>query len=48
MNLDIEHYIHKAKWIDDELCDEAIDRLNLQNTWLPFPKDVINAYPDAA
>jgi hypothetical protein len=47
MNLDIEHYIHKAKWIDDELCDEAIDRLNLQNTWLPFPKDVINAYPDA-
>ena len=46
MNLDIEHYVHKAKWIDDELCDEAIDRLNLQQTWLPFPKDVVNAYPD--
>ena len=47
MNSDIKHYVHKAKWIDDELCDEAIDRLNLQQTWLPFPKDVVNAYPDA-
>lgn len=45
MNLNIEHYIHKAKWIDDELCDEVIDTLDNQNTWLPFPKDVVNAYP---
>ena len=47
MNLDIEHYVYKAKWIDDSICDEAIKVLNEENTWLPFPKDVINAYPDA-
>ncbi len=45
MNLDLRHYVHKAKWIDDKLCDDAIDTLNHQNTWLPFPKDVVNAYP---
>lgn len=46
MNHDIKHYVHKAKWIDDDLCDEAINILNKENTWLPFPKDVINAYPE--
>ena len=47
MNHDIKHYVHKDRWINDELCDEVIATLNKEDTWLPFPKDVINAYPDA-
>jgi|TARA_B110000495_G_C22846018_1_gene493300 hypothetical protein len=45
MNLDVKHYIHKAKWIDDSLCDEVITTLDNENNWLPFPKDVVGAYP---
>ena len=47
MDLNIQHYIHKEKWIDDDLCDEIITTLDTENTWLPFPKDVVGAYPDA-
>tara|TARA_B000000477_G_scaffold124305_1_gene131543 strand:- start:3818 stop:4462 length:645 start_codon:yes stop_codon:yes gene_type:complete len=44
MNLNIEHYIHKAKWISDDLCDEVRTQLDTENTWKPFPRDVVNAY----
>tara|TARA_X000001036_G_C20312814_1_gene657139 strand:- start:11 stop:655 length:645 start_codon:yes stop_codon:yes gene_type:complete len=44
MNHDIKHYVHKAKWISDDLCDEAILKLNEENTWKAFPRDVVNAY----
>ena len=45
MNLDIKHYIHKEKWMSDSLCDELVEILDDENTWLPFPKDVVGAYP---
>ena len=43
MNLNIEHYVHKGIWINDSLCDEIVTTLNKEDTWLPFPKDVVNA-----
>jgi hypothetical protein len=47
MEHNIEHYVYKDIWINDSLCDEIVTTLDKEDTWLPFPKDVVNAYPDA-
>lgn len=46
MNHNIEHYVYKAKFIDDSVCDEVRNMLDDESTWKAFPKDEVNAYED--
>ena len=43
MDLNVEHYVYKAKFINDKTCDDVRSILDDESNWRAFPKDEINA-----
>ena len=46
MDLNVEHYVYKAKFINDKTCDDVRNILDDESNWRAFPKDEINAKED--
>ena len=46
MDLNVEHYVYKAKFINDKTCDDVRSILDDESNWRAFPKDEINAKAD--